>query len=226
MLEIRFTARCAYTLVPYRWTYRLSLGLIESWRDLDAVARFALGRCGYGNTDSGFGLEYPTRPDRQGMVRFWRWVWSSRGPTRTRKWHFPEADYLAVLVARLRVVGKDAQADELAALGPLPEVVLLPQPDPYDRSNYSFSADTFELRHSTRLILEQRDFALARARATGRLPFALPDGSWIAYGEGGRLTLHLHRGYTQETTEEAYLALLDALARAYQTWTVEHSAPG
>lgn len=226
MPELSFSGRCPFTLVPYRWTYRLALGLIEMWRDLDAVARFALERRGYGNTDSGFGLEYPTRPDRQGMVRYWRWDWSVR-PLKTRKWHFPEADYLATLVARLRVAGKDELASPIVALMPLPEVTLLPHPDPYDIANYTFHCVhdfSYAFQHSLRMILDQRDFTRARERLTNRLPFTLPDGSGIEYRAAGKLILHLHHGHQQETTEEFYLSVLDKAEKAYHQWTATHCA--
>lgn len=218
MVELVFSARCGYTIVPYRWTYRLALGLIESWRNLDDIARFARERRGYGNTDSGFGLEYPKRPDRQGMVRFWRWDWHSRGRIKTRKYHFPEADYLATLAARLRAVGKDESADSIAQLMPLPDVRLLPQPDPYDISNYGGLLHSYEFKHCQRIILDQRDFDVAEERIRKRIPFALPDGSFIEYGDEGRLVLHLQRGHVQETTAAFYLSVLDASEKAYRTW--------
>lgn len=221
MFDLVFSARCAYTIVPYRWTYRLALGLIESWRNLDDIARFAQRRTSYGNTDSGFGLDYPTRPDRQDMVRFWRWNWRVRGRVKTRKYHFPEADYLATLVARLRVAGKDELADQVARMMPLPDVRLLPHPDPYDVSNYSGRSYSYELKHCMRLILEQRDFELARERLHNRTPFTLPDDSFVEYCEGGRLVLHLQRGHTQETTETFYLAVLDAVENAYRQWAAK-----
>jgi hypothetical protein len=220
MVELFYSLRCRYTIVPFHWTYRLSLGLIESWRNIDDMARFARERRGYGNTDSGFGLDYPTRPDRQGMVRFWRWDWRFKR-IKSRKFHFPEADYLATLAARLRVVGKNELAEQIALIMPLPDVQLLPKPDPYDISNYNFrniQLCTYELRHCLRIILDQRDFDLARERIRGRTPFTLADGSWIEYGEEGRLVLHLHRGHTQETTEDFYLSVLDASEKAYRSW--------
>lgn len=218
MLELFYSARCRYTIVPHRWTYRLALGLIESWRSLDDIARFAQERRGYGNTDSGFGLEYPTRADRQGMVRFWRWDWRVQGRIKSRKYHFPEADYLGVLAARLRVVGKDALAEQIEKIMPLPDVRLLREPDPYDISNYTGILHSYEFKHCHRVILDQRDFGLARERIRNRIPFILADGSWIEYGESGRLVLHLQRGHTQETTEAFYLSVLDASEKAYRTW--------
>lgn len=217
MVELFYSLHCRYTIVPFHWTYRLSLGLIESWRNIDDIARFARERRGYGNTDSGFGLEYPTRPDRQGMVRFWRWDWRFKR-IKSRKYHFPEADYLATLAARLRVVGKSELAEQISLIMPLPDVQLLPQPDPYDRANYSSRTYSYEFSHCHRIILDQRDFDLARERIRGRTPFTLADGSWIEYGDAGRLVLHLQRGHTQETTDEYYLSVLDASEKAYRTW--------
>lgn len=217
VLELTFSGRCRYTIFPYHWTYRVALGLIESWPDLLQVADFAERRIGYGNTDSGFGLEYPTRPDRAGLVRFWRWNWRIKGRVKTRKFHFPEADYLATLAARLRqadLLGQ-AQAIENMHSGGLPQVQLLPEPDPYDLSNYGLRGEVCaEAFPCLRMILEQRDFALASARAAARQGFTLPDGSQLRYLSKARLGLVLHSGHNLEVAESLYLKLLE-LAKLY-----------
>jgi len=220
-VELTFTPRCGYTICPYAWTYRLALGLIESWPDLSQVAEWALRRSGYGNTDSGFGLEYPTRPEKAGLVRFWRWEWRTNRRVRTRKFHFPEADYLATLVALLRIRGFQSEAEAVArtALDALPVVQLMPSPDPYDLANYSFKEGyTHDVRQCMRLILDQRDFSLAAQRAVARKGFAVMDGSRLEYLGGGKLRLYLQRGHTQEVSEELYVHLLENVQRAVQRW--------
>jgi hypothetical protein len=91
-------------------------------------------------------------------MRFWRWQWpqsEKKKKGKLRQWHFPEADYLATLAALLRVKGRE------------PEATLLPFPAPYDISNYTFNREfTDEIRQSMRLILDQRDFALAHQRVS------------------------------------------------------------
>lgn len=221
MVELFYSARCRYTIVPFHWTYRVALRLIESRRNIEETARFAMERRGYGNTDAGFGLEYPTRADRQGMVRCWRWDWHDPKRIKSRKFHFPEADYLAVLVARLRVEGKDELAEPITKTMPLPDIRLLPKPDPYDIDNYHLRNTqpfSYELAHCHRVILDQRDFDMASERIHNRTHFTVPDGSWVEYGDDEQLVLHLQRGYTQKTTTAFYLSVLKASERAYRTW--------
>lgn len=221
MVEVHFQCRFPYTLVPPKWTYRLGLGLILMWKNLPQITRFAQERRGYGDTNSGLGLEYPTRPERVGYVRFWRWNWKVRGKIRTNKFYFPEADYLAALAALLRVHEKHEDAERIAAIMPLPAVELLPVPDPYDLANYSFNTYSPEIKHAHRLILEQRDFALAAKRAEAREGFTVPDGSGLSYLPDGSLLMHLAHGRTLAISEVFYLEFLYALrdaakhARAY-----------
>lgn len=214
MLEVRFDRRFPYTLVPRKWTYREALGMILMWRNLSQIVQFAIEKRGYGNTDSGVGIEYPTRADRQGYIRIWRWKWHVHKKIKSKKYHIPKADYLAALVALLRVQDKHDDAERIRALMPLPPVELLPIPDPYDVSNYSFRTLEHDVRHALRLILEQRDFARAIERAENREGFTVEDGSGLSYEADGSLLMHLPHGRTQAISETLYLELLHALHQA------------
>jgi hypothetical protein len=205
---VEFTGRYKYTIVPRKWTYRFSLGMIERWRDLHSVVQFAQERRGYGDTDSGVGIEYPVRPERRDEIRIWRWVWRVKGKIHTRKYHFPEADYLATLAALLRVKGWDEDAKKIAAIRPLPQVDILPVPDPYDFSNYSFSRWIPDIMDVLRLIVEQESYALAMERAATRQGFVVADGSGVAYLPDGSLELRLAHGRKKMVAEADYLRLL------------------
>ncbi|HRI64141.1 MAG TPA: hypothetical protein PK156_07880 [Polyangium sp.] len=214
MDTVHFVPRCQYTIVPRKWTYRYSLGLIERWRNLGDVVRFAQERRGYGDTDWGCGIEYPTRPERRGFVRVWRWQWLEKNKIRTRKFHFPEADYLATLAALLRVNGRVDEAATIAQIMALPNVDLLPVADPYDISNYGFNVWSREIQHASRLIVEQESFALAAERAAAREGFVLRDGSGVSYAADGNVVLHLPHDRTSHLAEADYLKLVGELGRA------------
>lgn len=219
-IELSFVPKCPYTIEPYKWTYRLALGLILSWPNLGDVADFARRRGSYGNTDSGFGLEYPTRPERAGQVRFWRWTWRLNGRVKTRKYHFPEADYLATLVALLRVLGLSTDGLDTQ---PLPEVELHQAPDPYDVSNYQFKQNfNYDALQAMRMILNQRDFALAKSRAQSRQNFSLEDGSRLEYQEGATIRLFLQRDLVQDIDEALYLHLLESVLKTHRDQTPQN----
>jgi hypothetical protein len=224
MTSVQFIARCSYTIVPRKWTYRFSLGMIERWPDLRSVVRFAQERRGYGDTNSGVGIEYPVRPERRDDIRFWRWDWRVKGKIKTRKYHFPEADYLATLAALLRVKGWDEDAAKIAAIRPLPKVDFLPVADPYDLSNYSFHSWIPNMMDVMRLIVEQESFVLATERAENRLSFSVADGSGVDYLPDGSIELRLAHGRKKTMPEADYLRLLQeaqttaaAACRTYET---------
>lgn len=211
VFQLSFTPRSNYTIQPHKWTYRLSLAHIEGWRDLASVVRTAHVRGGY--SQEYCGIEHAKRA---GQMRFWRWQWpqsDKQGKRRgkIRQWHFPEADYLATLAALLRVKGQESEAVHVAQLSPmpLPEVQLLPTPDPYEFSNYTFNREfTDEIRQCLRLILDQRDFARAQQRAERREGFSVTDGSHLVYQESGKILLTLHCKRTVEVSEALYCDLL------------------
>ncbi len=210
---MQFYPRNKYTLVPRKWTYRYSLGImwmIERYSSLHRVVEFARKRSDFGETDFGCGIEYPTRPDRQGYVRFWRWNWNEKSKVKTRKFHVPEADYLAVLAARLRLEGWHAELEQIAAMADLPPVELLPVPDPYDVSNYGITTWLPQINHALRLILEQENFDLAAQRAHDRQGFVVADGSGVSYLSDGTIALNLPHGRTVTMLEADYLQILQA----------------
>jgi hypothetical protein len=224
MTSVQFTGRCQYTIIPRKWTYRLSLGMIERWPDLRSVVRFAQERRGYGDTNSGVGIEYPVRPERRDDIRFWRWQWHVKKKIKTRKWHFPEADYLATLAALLRTKGWDEDAAKIAAIRPLPKVDFLAVADPYDLSNYSFHQWIPNMMDALRLILEQESFVLATERAENRLSFSVADGSGVDYLPDGLIELRLAHGRKKKMPEADYLRFLQdarttsaAACRTYET---------
>lgn len=157
MPTVTFTPHSPYTLRPYAWTYACALGVILAWHDRSAVARFAQERYSYGNTDSGIGLEYPTSPERAGQVRVWYWQWGIKSKTKTRKFHIPEADYLATLAALLRAHGEEAEARTLAALQPLPFVEITCAPDRGNPGNYTITPFSYDAYHCLQLALRPSD---------------------------------------------------------------------
>jgi hypothetical protein len=216
-----FTPRSDFTLCPYKWTYRLSLAHIEGWRDLDGVVKMAQVRGGYAQEYSG--IEHAKQV---GQMRFWRWQWPSNGNRRgkIRQWHFPEADYLATLAALLRVKGQESEAELVSQLlqTPLPDVTLLPLPDPYDLSNYTFNQKfTDTIRQSVRLILDQRDFALANQRAERREGFTVADGSQLVYRESGEILMTLHCGRSVTVSEALYREVLERIQKEVEAWTAK-----
>jgi hypothetical protein len=222
MLELWFTPRSNYTITPHKWTYRLSLAHIESWRNLDHVVEIALARGGYSQEYSG--IAHCRDDARKGQMEFWRMQWTDKtGPRgKVRQFRFPEVDYLATLSARLLTAGRDDDAARVRAmaLAPLPTVTLLPVPDPYELSNYSFNKEfTYEVRHTVRLILDQRDFALAQQRAESREGYTLADGSRLEYLAAGQVRLHLPHGHTQEVSEALYNDLVTRLPQEVEKWT-------
>jgi transposase-like protein len=225
MVEFWFTPRSNFTIHPHKWTYRLSLAHIDGWRNLDHVVQMALVRGSYNQEYSGIAHCHDKAHSRQ--MRFWRTQWTDKtGPHgKIRHFHFPEVDYLATLSARLLAAGQDDDAARVRAmaLAPLPSVTLLPAPDPYELSNYSFNQEfTHEVRHSVRLILDQRDFVLAQERATRREGYTVADGSRLEYLAAGQIRLHLQRGHTQEVAEALYRDLVARLPLEVEKWTASH----
>ena len=155
MVTVTFSPHSPYTLRPSVWTYACALGVILAWHDRRAVARFAQERRGYGNTDSGIGLEYPLRPERAGQVRLWYWQWHPK--MKTRKFHIPEADYLATLAALLRAHGEEAEAEEIAALQPLPFIEITCAPDRNNPTNYTITPFSYDAYHCLQLVLRPED---------------------------------------------------------------------
>jgi hypothetical protein len=222
MVEFCFTPRSNYTISPHKWTYRLSLAHIDGWRNLDHVVEIALARGGYSQEYAG--IAHCRDETHRGKMQFWRMQWTDKtGPRgKVRQFHFPEVDYLATLSARLLIDGRadDAAGVRALAIEPLPDIVLLPVPDPYELSNYSFNKEfTYEVRHTVRLILDQRDFALAQRRAERREGYTIADGSRLVYLAEGQVRLHLPHGHTQDVSEVLYRDLITRLPQEVEKWT-------
>ena len=213
MIAVTFQGRFPYTISPHRWTYPKALGTMLAWGNLKDVARFAIERRGYGNTDSGVGLDYPERPDRAGQVRIWRWDWSRR-KIKTRSFHLPEADYLATLVGLLRLRGMVEQAETVEALQPLPTVTVTNVPDPFYIGNYALEPFTYDAYHALRLTLELRNFDRAAEIFQAHEAVTFPDGSGISFPGDGAAHLTLVRGRTAQVSIDLYEAILAQARKA------------
>lgn len=225
MIELWFTPRSPYTIHPHKWTYRLSLAHIDGWRNLDHVVEMALARGGYSQEYAG--IAHCRDDAHQGKMQFWRMQWTDKtGPRgKVRQFHFPEVDYLATLSARLLIEEKADDATRIRALAqePLPTVSLLPVPDPYELSNYTFNKEfTYAVRHTVRLILDQRDFALAQCRAESCEGYTLADGSRLEYLSAGQVRVHLPKGHSQDVPEALYHELVTRLPQEVEKWTANH----
>ena len=207
MVEVSFQRRFPYTISPHRWTYPKALGTMLAWHNLDDVARFAVERRGYGNTDSGVGLDYPKKEDRAGQVRIWYWDWS-HPKLKTRSFHIPEVDYLATLAGLLRLRGHVEQAEAIEALQPLPTVTVTNIPDPFYIGNYVLEPFTYDAYHALRLTLELRDFDRASELFQARETVTLPDGSGLSFPDDGTVFLTLVRGRTTQVSVELYETIL------------------
>lgn len=222
MLELWFHPQSPFTITPHKWTYRLSLAHIDSWRNLDQVVQVALARGGYSQEYAG--IAHCRDDAHWGKMQFWRMQWTDKtGPRgKVRQFHFPEEDYLATLCARLLIDGRESDADRVRELAraPLPPVALLPVPDPYELSNYRFNHGfTYDIRHTVRLILDQRDFTRAQQRAERREGYTLGDGSRLEYLAEGWLRLHLPKGHSQDISEALYQDLVRRLPQEVEKWT-------
>lgn len=221
-----------YSLEPAHQAAQIALGLTLCMGSFQTVADAAYHRVGYGNTDYGFGLDdYPTRPDRAGMVRWWRWNWvekkdvQGRGTgkhrTKTRKFHLPEATYMGVLAAVLRENGwlQDAEKVEaMIAAQQLPvEKFSVRFAPPLARGNYQFTDYSREYDHCLSFILElglerARELALKReGHGLGGLDSSKEtSGKFLEYGDEN-LTLHWNSNTQQVVSESAYLDVLEQL---------------
>ncbi len=213
VVQATFQGSWRYTLVPHHWTYLSALGTMLAWPYLSDLAGCATERRGYGNTDSGIGLEYPTRLERAGQVRVWYWDWGTR-PLKTRKYHIPEADYLAVLVALLRAHDRPEEADSVAALHPsLPEITVLREPDRFYIGNWTLTPFSWDAYHCLRLILETRDLEKVATSAATQSPLFLPDNTGISFLEDDTVLLTLTRGRTCQVPTPLFTELLAQLQR-------------
>ncbi|MEL6263455.1 MAG: hypothetical protein AAFR97_15490 [Bacteroidota bacterium] len=93
--------------------------VIESWSELEAVVSYAVKRHGYTNTDSFFGVTYPSDLDDfdrvqgehipPGFVR----ILNGYGDPNGEEFDISESDYLVVLRAVVENQGRKELIDEL-----------------------------------------------------------------------------------------------------------------
>jgi hypothetical protein len=159
-----------YRLEPTNWITEVSLKIVLCYGNLPTVARAALERQGFGETDRGFGLEYSTRADKVGFVRWWRWDWRERKDKtggyriKTRKFYIPEPTYLGVLVGVLRAHDLILEANAIVEQMPCEEIVVEFIPSIYDYNNYRIEPYDREYRVCLVQILETGNLQQARDR--------------------------------------------------------------
>ena len=117
-----------YPVTPGLPEFRIAVEAICSW-PLDELSKFALARHGYGNTDGGCGVTYPSDLDdydrqverisiREGFVRVytgWGFV-ESREDLGGAECEIPETTYLEILRQILAHNGRHADAEDVARL--------------------------------------------------------------------------------------------------------------
>jgi hypothetical protein len=180
-----------YQLTPSTRQTRSALAVILAYGSLPTIAKAALERGEYGETDRGLGLEYPTRPDRADQVRIWYWEWRNRkgkspktsNPHRlvTRKFHIPESLYLAVLVGVLEARGYTQEAQTIRTAKALADVGVQYIPDPYSQDNYQLQPHSTEAQLCLHVALCQRDFERTRQHAQEQSGFTVQDESWLMF---------------------------------------------
>jgi hypothetical protein len=180
-----------YQLTPSTRQTRSALAVILAYGSLPTIAKAALERGEYGETDRGLGLEYPTRPDRADQVRIWYWEWRNRkgkspkttNPNRlvTRKFHIPENLYLAVLVGILESRGYKQEAQTIRAAKALADVSVQYIPDPYSQDNYQLQPHSTKAQLCLHVALCQRDFERTRQHAKEQSGFTIQDESWLMF---------------------------------------------
>jgi hypothetical protein len=180
-----------YSISPSTRQTHSALAVILAYGSLPTIAKAALERGEYGETDRGLGLEYPTRTDRADQVRIWYWEWRERkgkspktsNPHRlvTRKFHIPESLYLAVLVGVLEARGYTQEAQAIRAAKPLADVNVQYIPHPYSQDNYQLQPHSTKAQLCLHVALCQRDLARTRQHARKQSGFAVQDESWLMF---------------------------------------------
>jgi hypothetical protein len=211
-----------------------ALSVICAYKSLERVADAAIHRQGYGETDHGLGLEYPTRADRADQVRIWYWEYRTRkGPHPTcrfpykivtRKYHIPERLYLSVLASLLAAQGLHTESQAIQALRPLDSIDIRYTPLIYGPLQYKIEPFSSEAQHCLMVILGLHNLALTTRYANARQGFdwfeqstlpAVPIAPTffqrrsIQYSEDGTLTLRFYDWHQ----EPQVLVLNEALYR-------------
>jgi hypothetical protein len=175
-----------YVLNPLTRQAKQALGVIFSYGDLPAVAKAALTKGEYANTDYGHGLEYPTRADRADQVRIWRWEWRNRkGQTPEghdskhkiirRKFHIPEKVYLGVLVGVLECNGYMQEAAKIRGVKILEPISVQYQPNIYSLGQYKLEPFSKEAHSCLGLALYLKNLEQTRELAISRTSFEYLD---------------------------------------------------
>ncbi len=165
-----------YLLNPLTRQAQQALGVIFSYKDLPAIAKAALEKGEYANTDYGHGLEYPTRPDRADQVRIWRWEWRDRkgqapeGRDQThkiirRKFHIPERVYLGVLVGVLECNGYIKEAAKIRESKTLESIKVQYKPNIYSLEQYKLEPFSYEAHSCLGLALYPKNLEQTREMA-------------------------------------------------------------
>ncbi len=171
-----------YTLHPLTKQAEQALAVICSYGNLPTIAKAALNKGEYANTDSGHGLEYPTREDRADQVRIWYWQWRKRkgqgsvGSDQTdkiikRKFHIPEKVYLGVLVGVLDCNGYLEEANLIRAAKIFEPITVQYVPNIFNETQYKFEPFSYEAQTCLRIALSLKNLQLSRELAMSRTGF-------------------------------------------------------
>ncbi len=181
-----------YLLNPLTRQAQQALGVIFSYKDLPAIAKAALEKGEYANTDYGHGLEYPTRPDRADQVRIWRWEWRDRkgqapeGRDQThkiirRKFYIPEKVYLGVLVGILECNGYILEAAKIRKAKTIEPVEVQYKPNIYNLGQYKLEPFSKEAYSCLGLALHLKNLEQTRGLAISRTSFQYLDDDAFLY---------------------------------------------
>ncbi len=169
--------RRSYGTDPKDINLERGLDMIFSRRDLRVVMRYALTRQSWIAEFGWGGIEYPSRADRSGMVRYC-WL-PNPDARRLRKCHAPESEYLGLLLGVAKHLGWQHQIVALEKLNPDAIDVRL-TPDVFELENYRVRG--VETLWCLATILSIGDFALAQAWADSRTGYDLiPQREGVIY---------------------------------------------
>jgi hypothetical protein len=233
-----------YRLEPESPSARQALAVMMAYGNLPVLAQAAVQRYGYGNSNYGHGLEYPTRPERVGQVRIWYWQWCKRkGPHPTsknphkikvRKYHLAENIYLAVLAGVLEAHGLHSEAATIGEIMPLAAIAVSYQPNIYSIGQYKITPFATNTHQCLMVALALHDLPRSYALAQARQGFVFDDQSLLQlenyvpaairrrelrYAEDGKLHwLSSSLGGEAQTTaldEALYLQVLEQLRQIH-----------
>ena len=206
--------RRSYSVVPDDQNLRRGLNMIFSRGNLRLVIEYALTRTSWMAEFGWGGIEYPTRADRAGQVRYC-WLPVRFGAEKVRKCHAPESEYLGLLLGVARHNGWYKQVRALEALNPQPIDVRL-TPDIYALEDYTTGGPIvalclavilgrFDLERSRSLAQQQQGFAEQSKRGT-----VLYGWEELEYLPAGKLRIKA-MGVEKIVPEKKYLEVLDTV---------------